>query len=74
MPSCNIELRKWADVMLVVPLDANTVAEMTNGISDKLLTLVLRAWDPDGVWNPPARYGWMKVLGYEYGHVVASCY
>ena len=58
----HIELRKWADVMLVAPLDANTLAKMTGGIADNLLTSVLRAWDPEGVFNPVARSGWRKTL------------
>jgi phosphopantothenoylcysteine decarboxylase len=42
----HIELRKWADGMIVSPLSANTLAKMANGICDNLLTCVLRAWDP----------------------------
>jgi phosphopantothenoylcysteine decarboxylase len=41
----HIKLRKWADVMVVAPLSANTLAKVANGISDNLLTSILRAWD-----------------------------
>lgn len=39
------ELRKWADSILIAPLDANTLGKVANGLSDNLLTSVLRAWD-----------------------------
>lgn len=42
----HIELRKWADLLLIAPLDANTLAKMANGICDNLLTCVVRCWDP----------------------------
>ena len=41
----HIELRKWADLVLLAPLSANTLAKITNGICDNLLTSVIRAWD-----------------------------
>lgn len=44
-PVLHIELRKWADVLLIAPLDANTLAKMAQGICDNLLTCVVRAWD-----------------------------
>jgi len=44
-PVLHIELRKWADVILVAPLSANTLAKVSNGMCDNLLTCVLRAWD-----------------------------
>lgn len=36
-PVLHIELRNWADVILIAPLDANTVAKISNGICDNLL-------------------------------------
>lgn len=45
-PVLHIELRKWADIMVIAPLDANTMAKMATGICDNLLTCVVRAWDP----------------------------
>ncbi|KAJ2705915.1 hypothetical protein FB645_002002 [Coemansia sp. IMI 203386] len=44
-PVLHIELRKWADICVVAPLDANTLAKVANGFCDNLLTCVLRAWD-----------------------------
>lgn len=40
------ELRKWADIMLVAPLSANTLAKISNGIADNLLTSIIRSWAP----------------------------
>src|SRR5262249_27818757 len=42
----HIELRKWADLFAIAPLDANTLAKLANGLSDNCLTCVWRAWDP----------------------------
>ncbi|MGE3820153.1 MAG: flavoprotein [Isosphaeraceae bacterium] len=44
-PVLHIELRKWADVLVVAPLDANTLAKFALGLADNLLTCVFRAWD-----------------------------
>jgi phosphopantothenoylcysteine decarboxylase len=44
-PVLHIELRKWADVLLLAPLDANTLAKAALGLCDNLLTCVYRAWD-----------------------------
>jgi phosphopantothenoylcysteine decarboxylase len=41
----HIELRKWADMLVVAPLDANTLAKFALGISDNLLSCVYRAWE-----------------------------
>ncbi|KAK3944071.1 flavoprotein [Diplogelasinospora grovesii] len=43
----HIELRRWADMLVVAPLSANTLAKVVNGMSDNLLTSVIRAWDTD---------------------------
>lgn len=44
-PVLHIELRKWAQVLLIAPLDANTLAKLALGLCDNLLTCVYRAWD-----------------------------
>jgi phosphopantothenoylcysteine decarboxylase len=44
-PVLHIELRRWADVLLVAPCDANTLAKLALGITDNCLTCVYRAWD-----------------------------
>ena len=44
-PVLHIELRRWAEVLLIAPLDANTLAKLAAGLSDNLLTSLYRAWD-----------------------------
>lgn len=46
-PILHIELRKWADIMCIAPLSANTMAKIVAGMSDNLITSVIRAWDSD---------------------------
>merc|ERR1739848_880046 len=41
----HIELTRWADVFLLAPLDANTMAKLAHGLCDDLLTCIARAWD-----------------------------
>jgi phosphopantothenoylcysteine decarboxylase len=45
-PVLHIELRRWADLLLMAPLDANTLAKLAGGLADNCLTCVWRAWDP----------------------------
>jgi phosphopantothenoylcysteine decarboxylase len=44
-PVLHIELRRWADLLLIAPLDANTLAKLAMGLCDNLLTCAARAWD-----------------------------
>jgi len=44
----HIELRRWAHMMAIVPLSANTLAKIVGGFADNLLTSVVRAWDTTG--------------------------
>ncbi|MGP1371357.1 MAG: bifunctional phosphopantothenoylcysteine decarboxylase/phosphopantothenate--cysteine ligase CoaBC [Almyronema sp.] len=39
----HIELGEWADVILIAPLTANTLAKLTYGLADNLLTNILLA-------------------------------
>jgi hypothetical protein len=39
------QLRRWADVLLIAPLSANTMAKLCAGLCDNLLTCVARAWE-----------------------------
>lgn len=43
-PVQHIELRDWADILVIAPLTANTLAKMANGLCDNLLTSIYRAW------------------------------
>jgi len=45
-PVRHIELRNWADLFLIAPLDANTLAKLAVGLCDNALTCVWRAWEP----------------------------
>lgn len=44
----HIELRRWADLFVVAPTSANTLAKLSNGWADNLLLSVARAWDTTG--------------------------
>jgi phosphopantothenoylcysteine decarboxylase len=45
----HIELRDWADCIVIAPCSANTLAKISYGICDNLLTSIVRAWD----WSKP---------------------
>ena len=45
-PVLHIELRRWADILVVAPLTANTLTKISLGLCDNLLTCVIRAWNP----------------------------
>ncbi|SCU94427.1 LAFA_0F21770g1_1 [Lachancea sp. 'fantastica'] len=45
-PMLHTELRRWADICLLAPLSANTLAKLAYGICDNLLTSLLRCWTP----------------------------
>jgi phosphopantothenoylcysteine decarboxylase len=42
----HIQLRRWADLLCLAPLDANTLAKLAGGLADNCLTCVWRAWEP----------------------------
>ncbi|ORY68947.1 flavo protein [Pseudomassariella vexata] len=44
----HIELRRWADLLVIAPLSANTMAKIVGGMADGILTSVVRAWDARG--------------------------
>jgi phosphopantothenoylcysteine decarboxylase len=46
-PVLHIELRRWAELFLIAPLDANTLAKLAYGLADNCLTCVWRAWDAE---------------------------
>ncbi|KAM7540141.1 hypothetical protein Aperf_G00000032554 [Anoplocephala perfoliata] len=43
-PILHIELKNWADIFLIAPLSANTLAKISGGLCDNLLTCTARAW------------------------------
>lgn len=44
----HIELRRWADLMVIAPLSANSLAKISLGLSSDLVSSVARAWDSTG--------------------------
>lgn len=49
----HIELRRWADLMVIAPLSANALAKIASGFSDNLIYSVARAWDTTGLIDNP---------------------
>jgi phosphopantothenoylcysteine decarboxylase len=41
----HIDLRNWADIAVIAPLSAHSLAKIANGLCDDLLTCCIRAWD-----------------------------
>lgn len=39
------EFVQWADLLVLCPIDADTISKMMSGVSDTLLLEVLRSWD-----------------------------
>ncbi len=63
-PVHHIDLKDWADVLVIAPLTANTLTKMAVGIVDNLLTSLYYAWPNDkpiivapamntDMWNNP---------------------
>lgn len=82
-PVLHIELRKWADLLIIAPLDANTMAKLAHGLCDNLLTCVVRAWDTElpllycpamntAMWNHPLTDQHRQTLT-ELGYVEVAC-
>ncbi|KIM55245.1 hypothetical protein SCLCIDRAFT_1221278, partial [Scleroderma citrinum Foug A] len=62
-PILHIELRRWADVVLVAPCSANTLAKIAGGLCDNLVTSMLRALAPT---TPTYVFPAMNTLMYEH--------
>ncbi|MFC1623031.1 flavoprotein [Patescibacteria group bacterium] len=45
MPIAHIELRKWADIIVIAPLTFNTLSKVATPLADNLLTCVMAAWE-----------------------------
>lgn len=44
-PVLHILLREWADIAVIAPLSAHTLAKISNGLCDDTLSCIMRAWD-----------------------------
>ena len=44
-PVLHITFRDWADMLVLAPLDANTLGKIAVGLCDNFLTCLVRAWD-----------------------------
>uniref|UniRef100_A0A3Q3J067 Flavoprotein domain-containing protein n=1 Tax=Monopterus albus TaxID=43700 RepID=A0A3Q3J067_MONAL len=44
-PVLHIELRRWADLLVIAPLDANTLGKIASGICDNLLVRTLNYYN-----------------------------
>ncbi|KAJ3098499.1 Histone-arginine methyltransferase carm1 [Phlyctochytrium planicorne] len=78
-PVLHIDLRSWADLMVIAPLDANTLAKLAGGICDNLLTCIMRAWDVQKpvlvcpamnthMWNHPFTRKHLDIVEKELGY------
>lgn len=56
----HIELAKWADVMLIAPASANTIAKMANGIADNFLLSSYHAFDKKVIIAPAMNTNMLK--------------
>lgn len=75
-PVLHIDLKNWADILVIAPCTANTMAKMAYGLADNLLTNIIRAW-PE--WKPlvyaPSMNTdmWDKMATREQMRIIADC-
>ncbi|EIW74723.1 flavo protein [Coniophora puteana RWD-64-598 SS2] len=62
-PILHIELRRWADLVLVAPCSANTLSKIAHGACDNLATSLMRALAPT---TPTYIFPAMNTLMYEH--------
>jgi phosphopantothenoylcysteine decarboxylase len=73
----HIQLRRWAHLLVIVPMSANLLAKMTGGFCNDLLTSVIRAWDTERLiivapamnqlmWNRPVTAKQISILADEW--------
>nr|KAJ3423094.1 hypothetical protein HK105_003327 [Polyrhizophydium stewartii] len=78
-PVLHIELRNWADVLVIAPLDANTLAKAAGGLCDNLLA----PWDQTKpvvvcpamnthMWTHPMTAKHLDVLTRDLGYTVVD--
>ncbi|MED6134274.1 hypothetical protein PIB30_035544 [Stylosanthes scabra] len=41
----DVDLYKWADIIVIAPMSADAIAKMLGGLCDNLLTSIIRLWD-----------------------------
>ena len=66
-------IKLGSHILVVAPLSANTLAKMVHGISDNLLTSVIRAWDTDGSIDLPDSGGPKRVKRIVVAPAMNSC-
>lgn len=83
-PILHIELRNKASALVIAPCSANTLAKISNGICDNLLTTVARAWDMNRpfviapamnttMWNHPITISQMAdFLGFSKNNIIVE--
>lgn len=82
-PVLHIELGKWADLLVIAPLDANSLAKMATGICDNLLLCTTRAWNFEKsllfcpamntrMWEHPITSQHISILK-SWGHIEVPC-
>ena len=81
----HIYLKDWADVLVVAPLTANTLAKIAYGMSDNLLTSTIRAWKAEkpivvapamntDMWNHPVTYRNIEEISHMYTYYMYGEY
>lgn len=73
----HIALRDWADCMIIAPCTMNTLAKISSGQCDNLLTEVVRAWDnTKKLFIVPAAntYMWNNPITSKNIENIKSCY
>lgn len=60
-----IQLRRWADIVLIAPCSANTLAKLAHGLCDNVVTSFLRALSPS---TPTLLFPAMNTLMYMHPH------
>lgn len=74
----HIVFRDWAELLVVAPLDANTLGKFALGLCDNFLTCVFRAWDAHKpmilapamntrMWEHPATRRHLRMILDDYG-------
>ncbi len=72
-PVLHIAFRDWAELLVIAPLDANSLGKIALGLCDNFLTCVVRAWDFDRpvilapamntkMWESPATLRHLRLL------------